>query len=156
MSTAQFELYHGIVLAQIIRSPKINLKLLERNNEYGWGTYEVIDNQTIHRVFIKFTSQVKKSRKGSSYCQFTFSVDDINKLRQIETDRNLLICLVCSDEEVCTLEWEDIDEARLLFEKVDTSISVSWTKNSSLHVKCRREEISRTVPRNRLKNFNWT
>jgi len=75
-TTAQFELYHGIVLSQIVRNPKINLKLIERNDLYGWGAYEVMDNETTHRIYIKATSFIKDRRKGEKGCNFTFSETD--------------------------------------------------------------------------------
>lgn len=155
-TTAQFELYHGAVLSQIIRNPLINLKLIERNDSYGWGAYEVTDNSTTHRIYIKWTSQITNRRKGESVCNFTFNEIDIDKLRSIDISRNLLICLVCSDKEICTLEWGDIDDLRLTLERTPANISVSWGPNTSLHVKCRGLELSRTIPRNRLKTFDWS
>ena len=80
-TTAQFELYHGAVLSQIIRNPLINLKLIERNDSYGWGAYEVTDNSTTHRIYIKWTAQITNRRKGESVCNFTFNEIDIDKLR---------------------------------------------------------------------------
>jgi hypothetical protein len=35
MPLSQFELYHGAVLSQIIRNPRINVKLFERNDDHG-------------------------------------------------------------------------------------------------------------------------
>lgn len=153
MSLAQFELYHGAVLSQIIGNPKVNVKLFERNSDHGWGAYEVSDNETTYRVVIKATAQVRKGRKGNCACVFTFSQADVDRLRKIEVDRHLLICLVCSDAEICTLEWGDIDRLGLLMDKSACSVSVSWAPNTGLHVKCRGVEL--VVPRNKLKNFEW-
>lgn len=156
MSIPKFELYHGVVLSQIIRSPRISVKLLEKNSNLEWSAYEITDNEITHKVFVKSTSNVRKGRKEKRYSSFTFSASDIIKLRQIESSKNLLVCLVCADNEVCTLGWEDIDNMRLLFEKTSTSIIVSWRENTSLHVKCRGEVLGYTIPRNRLKTFNWS
>lgn len=153
MALGQFELYHGAVLAEIVRNPKINLKLIERNTDHGWGAYEVIDNATIHRVFIKSTSQIRKGRKGSCACTFTFSESDIKKLRQIEADRNLLICLVCSDAEICTLEWADIDELRLLFETTVAGVGVYWNKNTSLQCNMQRSKVVTQYSEKQVKDF---
>ncbi|MEI7603974.1 MAG: hypothetical protein WCJ19_03070 [bacterium] len=155
MATPQFELYHGIVLAQIIRNPKINIKLLERNNEFGWGAYEVSDNLITYRVFVKSSSQIRKTRKAGFSSAFTFSESDILRLRSLDINKHLLICLVCADQEVCTLESEDIDNSRLLMEKTSTNIIVYWSSNSRLHIKCRSEKLKYTIPRNKLINFNW-
>ena len=155
-TTAQFEFYHGIVLSQIVRNPLINLKLIERSDSYGWGAHEVTDNALTHRIYVKWTSRIAKYRKGENVCSFTFSETDIDKLRSIDISRNLLICLVCSDKEICTLEWGDIDDLRLTLERTPANISVSWEPSTSLHVKCRGLELSRTIPRNRLKTFDWS
>ncbi len=155
MSISKFELYHGVVLCQIIRSPRVSVKLLEKSSTFEWSAYEISDNQITYKVFVKSTSNVRVGRKGRHYSSFTFTVSDISKLRQIETGKNLLICLVCADQEVCTLEWQDIDLMRLLFEKQVTSVIVSWNKNTRLHVKCRGKHLGYTVPRNRLALYNW-
>ncbi|MDP3970913.1 MAG: hypothetical protein Q8P90_04385 [bacterium] len=156
MTISKFELYHGVVLSQIIRSPRINIKLLEKSDDFEWSAYEITDNQSTHKVFVKSTSNVRIGKKEVHYSSFTFSESDISKLREIETEKNLLICLVCADNEVCTLEWEDIDNTRLLFEKKSTSVIVSWNNNTRLHVKCRGKILEYTIPRNRLKTFNWS
>jgi len=153
MSLAQFELYHGAVLSQIVGNPKINVKLFERNSDHGWGAYEVTDNATTYRVIIKSTSQIRKGRRGGCACAFTFSEADIERLRAIHT--NVLVCLVCSDEEICTLTIEDIDALRISMEKSACSVSVTWARDTGLHVKCRGIELGRVIPRNRLKNFEW-
>jgi hypothetical protein len=156
MPISKFELYHGVVLSQIIRSPQISLKLLDKNTDIEWSAYEIFVKDITHKVFVKSTSNVRKGRKGIEYSVFTFSKSDILRLRRIESHKNLLICLVCANREICTLEWEDIDAMRLLFETTPTAVIVSWEKNTRLHVKCRGESLNYTVPRNRLKLFNWS
>lgn len=156
MPISKFELYHGVVLCQIIRSPRVSVKLLEKSDTFEWSAYEITDNQITYKVFVKSTSGVRIGRKSKHYSSFTFTESDILKLRQIETDKNLLVCLVCADQEVCTLEWQDVDMMRLLLEKEVTSVIVSWNKNTRLHVKCRGNPLSYTIPRNRLELYNWS
>lgn len=156
MPISKFELYHGVVLCQMIRSPRISVKLLEKSNNFDWSAYEISDNQITHKVFVKSTSNVRIGRKNRHYASFTFSDSDITKLRQIETDKNLLICLVCANQEVCTLEWHDVDLMRLLFEKGVASVIVSWNNNTRLRVKCRGKLLNYTIPRNRLELYNWS
>lgn len=156
MSISKFELFHGAVLSQIIRSPMISIKLLEKSADFEWGAYEISDNLITHKVFVKSCAKVRNGLKNKSYANFSFSEMDILKLRKIDTGKNLLVCLVCADKEICTLEWEDIDAGRLLFEKTSTNIVVSWTKGSSLRIKCRGKLLDTTIPRNRLKTFRWS
>lgn len=155
MPISKFELYHGVVLCQIIRSPKVSVKLLEKSATFEWSAYEISDNQVTYKVFVKSTALVRVGRKNKHYSSFTFTESDIVKLRQIESDKNLLICLVCANQEVCTLEWQDIDLMRLLFEKQVTNVIVSWQKNTRLHVKCRGKLLNYTIPRNRLELYEW-
>jgi len=157
MSLSKFELYHGAVLLQIIRNPAVNIKLIDKSDDLEWSSYEVISKNTTHKVFVKSTSKVSisKSKSPYYYAGFSFSISDINRLRKINEDRNLLICLVCADKEICTLNWSDIDELRLLFIKESASIRISWTNGSRLRIKCRGKELESTVPRNRLKMYNW-
>ena len=156
MPIANFEKYHGPVLAQIVRSPKINLKLLERREGYEWGVYEVIDNQAVHRIFVKYREQVRSGIKGKKSCTFIFPESDIKHLREIDSTKNLLICLVCGDQEICVLEWSEIDNSRLLLEKTAASVTVSWITGSSLHIRCRNKKLGSSIPRNRLKEYNWS
>ncbi len=156
MAISKFELYHGAVLCQIIRSTLVNVKLLEKSDDFEWSAYEITDNHITHKIFVKSTSGVRIGRKGRHYSSFTFTESDIVKLREIQTDKNLLICLVCADQEVCTLEWHDIDLMRLLFDKEVASVIVSWNSNTRLHVKCRGTTLGYTIPRNRLKLYNWS
>lgn len=157
MSLLKYELYHGAVLLQVIKNPSISVKLIDKNDNLEWSAYEVISDDTIHKIFVKVSGKVclSKSKKPYYYTGFTFNESDIIKLRSIKDDRNLLICLVCADKEICTLNWKDIDDLRLFSKKEATSIRVSWHEKSSIRVKCRGIKLNRTVPRRRLKDYNW-
>ena len=152
MPLSKFELYHGTVLSQIVRSKGISLKLFERHEQHGWGEYEVSDNHFSYRVMIKSTATVRKTRKGFS-ANFTFSAEDINRIRN--TPGSILVCLVCADQEICTLEMEDVHALGLLRKVEASNVIVSWSKGSALHVKSKWEGLKHTIPRNRLKTFSW-
>lgn len=151
MALSKFELYHGAVLSQMVRSKGISLKLFERNEQHGWGEYEVSDNHFSYRVIIKATATVKKTRKGFS-ANFTFSAEDINRIRSVGS---ILVCLVCADQEICTLEMEDIQALGLLRKVASCNVIVSWEKGTALHVKSKLETLGYTIPRNRLKTYSW-
>ncbi len=148
-----FEFYHGAVMIQILRNSGKSAKLFEKTSEHSWGEYEVSDSDGVYKVFVKSTSNVSR-RKEKSRCNFTVSYTDISRLRSV-CETNVLICLVCEREAICTLTWEDIDELSFLRCKTACSISVSWEKSSSLTVKCQNKELSHKIPRNRLENFEW-
>jgi len=153
MSLSKFELYHGAVLSQVVRNPGLNLKLFERTDEHGWGEYEVSDNHHTYRLFIKATSQVKKGRKSRCYSNFTFSVSDVERIRSISG--NVLICLVCGDQEICTLEWEDMDTLQIMRNREVCNVTVSWSSGTELNVKSKFAELPYKVPRNKLKTYSW-
>jgi hypothetical protein len=50
---------------------------------------------------------------------------------------------------------DGVDFLGLIVEKEACGISVSWEKGSGLHVKCKRQELNRVVPRNKLRTFEW-
>lgn len=153
MALSKFELYHGAVLSQVVRNPGLSLKLFERTEEHGWGEYEVSDNHHSYRLFIKSTSQVKAGRKGRNYSNFTFSLNDIEKLRGVSG--NVILCLVCGDKEICTLEWEDITALGLLRNLEVCNVIVSWFRGTELQVKSKYVELEYKIPRSRLRNFSW-
>lgn len=148
-----FELYHGAVIIQILRNPGKSIKLFEKSPDYSWSEYEISDNLGNYKVFIKSTSNVTR-RKNNDRCNFTFSSADIARLKDI-CETNVIICLVCEKEAICTLTWEDVDELGFLRSKEQCSLSVSWTKGSSLSVKCQGKELSHKIARNRLEKFEW-
>lgn len=148
-----FELYHGAVIIQILRNPGKSIKLFEKTPEYSWGEYEIADNLSNYKLFIKSTSNII-TRKDNYRATFTFSDEDIKRLRDI-CETNVLICLVCEKHVICTLTWEEIDELGFLRCKEQCSISVSWSKGSSLCVKCKGVELSHKIARNRLEKFEW-
>ena len=152
MPLSKFELYHGTVLLQIVRSKGISLKLFERNEQHGWSEYEVSDNHFSYRVMIKSTATVRKPRNRFS-SNFTFSAEDINRIRN--TPGSILVCLVCADQEICTLEMEDVHALGLLRKVESSNVIVFWSKGTALHVKSKLETLKYTIPRNRLKTFSW-
>ncbi|MCK4798737.1 MAG: hypothetical protein KAT05_15275 [Spirochaetes bacterium] len=152
MALSKFELYHGTVLSQIVRSRGISLKLFERHEQHGWGEYEVSDNHFSYRVIIKSSATVRTTRKGFA-ANFTFSAEDINRIRNVPG--SILVCLVCADQEICTLEMEDVHALGLLRKAEACNVIVTWSKGTALHVKSKLEKLNYTIPRNRLKTFSW-
>jgi hypothetical protein len=154
MAISKFERSHGVVLSQVVRNPGLSLKLFERREDLTWGEYEVSDNQHVYRLIIKSTENIISGRGGKTKrAQFIFTVKDINYLSSINS--NILICLVCADEEICTLERKDIDNLGILKHDRACNVSVSWGKGTELSVKSGALDLDYKIPRNRLKTFSW-
>ena len=154
MGLSEFELYHGAVLTQIVRNPSgVSLKLIERDSEkYGWGMYKIGAGTKDHILVVKSTTKVTKGRKN--YCNFTFSIGDINLIKKYES-KDLLIALVCHDNHICLLTKSDVISLKILESDKPCRISVYCTKGSQLAVKSTFAEIDHKIGRNSLKSFQW-
>lgn len=153
MPISKFEMYHGAVLTQVTRHPEMSLKLIERDKEkHSWGMYSISAGKSDYVIFIKSTSKINKGKLN--YSNFTFSTQDIDRLKK-QTNDNIIICLVCHDEHICCLEKQDIDELRLLDSNKSCRVSVYWKKGSELTVKSAFAELGHKVPRSSLKNYEW-
>jgi len=154
MALSQFELYHGAVLTQIVRNPSnLSLKLIERDSEkHGWGMYAISAGRKDYILVVKSTAKVKEGRKY--YCNFTFSVDDINLIKKYK-NKELLISLVCHNEHICILPKSDILSLKILESNKTCGVSVYWTSGSELTVKSTFAELDHRIARNALKNFKW-
>ncbi|MFO7970980.1 MAG: hypothetical protein R6U40_04435 [Desulfobacterales bacterium] len=140
-------------LTQVTRHPEMSLKLIERDKEkHSWGMYSVSAGKSDYVIFIKSTSKINRGKQN--YSNFTFSTQDIGKLKK-QTNDKILICLVCHDEHICCIEKKEIDELKLLNSNKPCRISVYWKKGSELTVKSTFAELSQKVPRKRLKNYEW-
>lgn len=156
MGISRFEMYHGAVLTQIVRNPEISLKLIERDSaKHGWGMYSIASGSKDYVIFIKSTSKIYKAKRTQEdYSGFTFAVEHIDKLKQ-HLDKNLLVCLVCYDQNICLLTQSDIEELKLLDSKKSCRIAVYWKYGLELRVISPFTELSHRVARNRLKNYDW-
>lgn len=156
MSISRFEMYHGSVLTQIVRNPKISLKLIERDSaKHSWGMYSIASGSKDYVIFIKSTSNIDKAKRTQEdYSGFTFALEHIERLKK-HLDKSLLVCLVCHDQIICLLTKSDIEELKLLESKKSCRIAVYWKSGSELRIQSPFAELSHKVARNRLKNYDW-
>lgn len=155
MAVSKFELYHGIVLAQMVRHPKINVKLISRDENQHWAFYDVMDNQDEYVVYMKYASKPANVESKRRY-NFTFTPQDISRIKQeMQGNKKILVCLVCGNEEVCLLMKEDLDELELWGIENNRNLAVTWVKNSKLTVKSGGRELSHKIARDRLRSFKW-
>lgn len=155
MSLSRFELYHGAVLSQIIRNERASIKLVEKEGDQDWSAYEVSDNKRDYAIYVKSTDKITKSRGGERRANFTFSSNDVKSILAHSKEKEIMICLVCSDQEICTLLQDDIKELSFNDEVDSHGVSVSWSKGSGLEVKSNKKSLPRKIPRARLKNYEW-
>ncbi len=153
MSISAFEMYHGIVLSQVVRNTKTSLKLIEKKEDQAWGAYKVMDNVNEYLLYVKYSSKDTNTEKRKRF-NFTFTPED---MKRIERDRkdHVLVCLVCGREEVCVLTEKDLDELELWNIDKTRNVSVYWVKGSSLSVRSKGRDLPYKIPRNRLRNFEW-
>lgn len=154
MALSQFELYHGAVLTQLVRNPSdVSLKLIERDSEkHGWGMYVIGAGRKDYILVVKSSAKITEGRK--KYCNFTFSVHDINVINKYK-NKELLISLVCHNEHICLLRKSDIFSLQILESNKPCGVSVHWTRGSELTVKSKYAELDHKIARNALKKFKW-
>ncbi len=157
MGLHKYEMYHGAALLQMVRKPEFSLKIVETNNrEDGWGTYKVYSDSKDYVLFVKSTSYIHTGPYAAYYSQFTFSMDDIQRMRKFtEKNRNVLVCLVCDHEHICLLNADEVKELQILKDTQQCNVKVSWRKGTELDVKSRYGGLNHKVPRSRLKMFEW-
>ncbi len=94
MSIRQFELFHGAVLAKLVRSDHpVTLRLIETKEE-SWSVY-TINNEV--ELFIKIcTTPRKLSReKDAISWPFIFSVDQVETISNLKLSKEVYVALVC-------------------------------------------------------------
>ncbi len=160
MALRELELYHGAVLAQIVRTKEPSLRLVERDEtQHGRGMYVVSAGNKEYLIYVKHASKVKKGQKrGPSWCQFTFSERDAKGLEKNwkrGQEKKLLLCLVCGKEHICTLEGGEVDALRLLEIRKPSAVRVEWTAKSCLWVRRGEFEVRHKVARDRLRKYRW-
>lgn len=156
MGISPFEMYHGAVLTEVVRNPEISLKLIERDSEkHSWGMYSIASGRSDYVLFIKSTSKINfAKRKEEYYSNFTFSLEHIGRFKKY-SNKVMLLCLVCYDQNICLLTKTDIDELKLLESKKACRISVYWNPGSGLRIASSLAKLSHKVARNKLKNYDW-
>ncbi len=155
MSIAKYELYHGAVLTQIVRNPKkLSLKLIERNkDEHGWAMYSISAGKEDYILFVKTTGKITQGRKDR-YCNFTFSLGDIELLNRYK-DKKLLVVLVCGEEQICLLTRKEVAFLRILESSKSCNVTVSWSRGSQLSVKSSYARLGYKIARSALRNYQW-
>lgn len=157
MKISTFEMYHGAVLAKVLRKG-MSIKLVEIAKEASRGEYIVEDDHAKFLLYIKHRSKVNKLRRkrGVRHCHFTLTSDDVARLSTAEKmhgKNNVRLVLVCGEEGICLLKAQELEE---LVQKTNSSnwVKVGWAKDSQFTVMgSNGKELRNKPPRNRLKNL---
>lgn len=160
MPIREFELFHGAVLAKLLRSEKpIALRLIETRPSESWSTYTLNDTVDLFISHSKTSRTISLSRGGGTSWSFPFSP---NQLRQINENLNrpVFVALVCGrpsplkgEMQVCLLDPEQIAE---IFDKTSVQQSITIRKPGNrgrLRVFKNRQQRF-LIPRSRLDNWD--
>ena len=130
MAIKELELFHGAVLAKLVRRDRpINLTMIEFDSDKSSRAYEL---NTVVTLYVKYSkSPQERERKGyESAWQFTFTAKHIKELCSLIEDKQVYAIFVCGDSnvnnkmEICLLYPEDID----------TCLDLSYLNRQSLHI----------------------
>ena len=156
MAIKDFELYHGAVLARLLRKDiSTSLKLVETNKDSS-STYIINDNIALYIIY-------RSPIKTDKHLRWSFSFNE-NQLSEINKYSNfkLIFALACINKEfkgyyseICMLEESEIRELIDLDYIVEQRINVYMEKGKSFRVDGTLSKKSKvhTISRNRINNF---
>ncbi|RWX45637.1 hypothetical protein H206_01726 [Candidatus Electrothrix aarhusensis] len=130
MSLKEYELFHGVVLARLVRRDKpVTLRLIETNTTESWSVYRINDVN----IFFKHSSNPRNLIKGGISWTFSFTK---SQLEQINTSTEL--ALICGSKdtkskkmEICFIEQKEVSR---LLSKSSKSITAHLKPNKSFRV----------------------
>jgi hypothetical protein len=150
MGLIEKELFHGAVLAKIIRSDQpVSLKMIEMNSDQSRSAYAInIDTY----LYIKSSKNPKPSERipGAITWLFTFNTNHLIELNKLKAEKDVCLALVCAQTsisksdhedddkerplEIGFLRWDQIFQCLDLSNKEQQSITVRYKKGCSLEV----------------------
>lgn len=91
MTLKEYELFHGAVLAKLVRRDKpITLRLIETNTSESWSVYKVNDID----VFLKHSANPRELKKGGRSWTFIFGEKQLAQISE-----NTHIALICGSSD---------------------------------------------------------
>ena len=150
-SVGQFHLFHGLVLAKILRSDRpTSLRLIETNTRNEWSTYVVNDAQ----LLVKYRLVTTRMTDSEVVWNFVFSQKELQQIRE----KDYYAVLVCGLPEI---EKEALEKMQACFLRPDQikkflessqNINVKHEPGTSkwLLVSSKRGKIQEKIPRNAL------
>jgi hypothetical protein len=128
MGIQQFELFHGAVLAKLMRSDRpIALRMIETKDE-AWSVYTVNDEVELFIKVRTIANELSRERDGLSW-QFVFTPEQIGQIKSLYASKKVAIALVCGrqnikdDMQIAFIEQDDVKD--IIDFSIDTSQSLT-------------------------------
>lgn len=130
MTVKEFELYHGVVLAKVLRSEKpVALRLIETRSGENWSTYTLNDAVDLLVSYSKTPRPVSRQGGGTSWT-FVFNRNQLRQMNPEGRGRPVWVALVCArksladgEMQVCLLDPEQLRDT-VSFTEVQQSLTV--------------------------------
>ena len=159
MAVREFELFHGAVLAKLVRSDRpITLRMIETNPSEAWSTY-IINDQV--KLVIKHCTKQRKLARVDGAVSWTF-VFGPEQLRQLQSDgpgQEVWAALVGGTSDVkrdtmqvCLLDSDQIWSVLDMQAASPVSITIRYEPGKQLRVMYQRKAAF-YVPQGRLDNW---
>ena len=98
MAIKEFELFHGGVIARLLRAEKpVTLRLVETRPKENWSTYTLNDSIDLVISHSKTPRQVVQEGGGISWT-FGFGKNQLNQIASLK--RSVYIALVCGERKI--------------------------------------------------------
>ena len=99
MTIKQFELFHGAVLAKVVRDRPVALRMIETRPGEAWAVYTINDAVDL---FLKHSTSARTLTRepGGFSWQFAFSPEQVNQIHERQVSRQVYVALVCGQSDV--------------------------------------------------------
>jgi aminopeptidase-like protein len=145
MGIQQFELFHGAVLAKLMRSDRpIALRMIETKDE-AWSVYTVNDEVELFIKVRTIANELSRERDGLSW-QFVFTPEQIGQIKSLYASKKVAIALVCGrqnikdDMQIAFIEQDDVKDIISTSRKGLNMVNLVPTTEAKNHVQARNQD----------------
>ena len=152
MSIQTFEMFHGAVLAKIMRrSEEVVLRLIETRPEEYWSVYTI--NDAVH-LMVKYRTYPRVLRHGRLAWSFIFPSEELDLIRALRAEKEVSVALVGGQRqigEVMEIGLLTGEEFMKLVTPLETNLSITmrYEPGKQLRIFSKRRLVYK-VPRNRM------
>jgi hypothetical protein len=141
MAISEIDLFHGVVLAKLLRKRPESLKLFEFDSDKSSAAYQI---NVADYLYVKY-SKTPRNRKYKDYrCVwiFGFNLNHLMEIRSLKNPAEVYTVLVCGDSSIsnikkmniCFLLPEDLSKCIDINNDDQQTITVADKKDGSLRV----------------------
>jgi hypothetical protein len=137
----QFELFHGAVLAKLVRSDRpLTLRMIETRPGEAWAVYTINDEV---ELFLKHSASVNELARepGSLSWQFAYTPGQVAQIDHLRSMREVYTALVCGrrniklgNMQICLLDPRHIDRLIDFTNIKSQSVTVKYIPGKKLRV----------------------